>query len=72
MIKERIVKPQVLSHTPIRFETQISGSTNKPFPGLGWGVDGIPAKERGEFPGGGATGGVFPGKGKGPKTGRRP
>jgi len=40
------------------------------FPGLGWGVDGIPAKERGDFPGGGNTGGYFPGVG--PQHDHRP
>lgn len=69
------VKPQVITHAPIKFETQISGGNSGggqggSFPGLGWGVDGVPAKERGDFPGGGATGGVFPGKG--PQHGRRP
>ena len=40
------------------------------FPGLGWGVSGIPAKERGDFPGNGNTGGIFPGKG--PSNEHRP
>lgn len=62
------VKPEVLNHNPIRFETKVSDGGS--FPGLGWGVDGVPAKERGDFPGGGATGGVFPGKG--PQHNHRP
>ncbi|MGQ4665908.1 hypothetical protein ACUIJN_08675 [Metabacillus halosaccharovorans] len=66
------VKPEVISHVPIKFETNISGGGGKSgsFPGLGWGVDGVPAKERGDFPGGGATGGGFPGKG--PQHNHRP
>lgn len=65
-------RPMVLSHQPIRFETTVSGGTDTggSFPGLGWGVDGVPARKRGTFPGGGDTGGVFPGKG--PTHNRRP
>jgi hypothetical protein len=33
------------------------------FPGLGWGVDGLPAEKRGHFPGEGDTDGYFPGIG---------
>ncbi|WP_028610133.1 hypothetical protein [Paenibacillus harenae] len=61
MIKPMYEKPVVLNHRPIQFETVVSGSGN--FPGLGNGVDGVPAKERGDFPGQGATEGTFPGKG---------
>jgi len=61
-------KPELLSHTAIKFETLVSGSGS--FPGLGHGADGVPAKERGDFPGGGSTNGTFPGKG--PNKGHRP
>lgn len=62
MIKQTYEKPAVLNHHPIQFETVVSGSSSS-FPGLGNGVDGVPAEERGDFPGGGATGGTFPGRG---------
>lgn len=68
MIIKPYESPQVLRHVPIKFET--SPSEPGTFPGLGWGVDGVPAEERGDFPGGGNTGGVFPGRG--PTHGRRP
>lgn len=61
MDKRTYAKPMVLGHDAIRFETKVSDSGK--FPGLGHGVDGVPGKERGDFPGGGATGGTFPGKG---------
>ncbi|WP_274650952.1 hypothetical protein [Paenibacillus humicola] len=61
-------KPEVLDHSTIKFETKVSGSGK--FPGLGNGVNGKPAKERGDFPGKGATGGTFPGVG--PTHGHRP
>jgi hypothetical protein len=75
MMKEKYDKPKIISHSPIRFETAQSGGNSATpaggsFPGLGWGVDGTPAEERGDFPGGGNTGGVFPGKG--PTTPNRP
>lgn len=63
MTKRTYEKPELLSHTAIKFETLVSGTGKGSFPGLGWGVDGLPAEERGDFPGQGATGGVFPGKG---------
>lgn len=66
-------KPKVLKQTQIRFETTPSGdsgNTKGKFPGLGWGVGGTPAQERGDFPGGGSTGGQFPGRG--PTTPNRP
>ena len=68
MNKPTYEKPALLSHTAIKFETLVSGSGK--FPGLGHGVDGVPAKERGDFPGKGATDGIFPGKG--PTHGHRP
>lgn len=56
MDKPTYNKPELLSHTAIKFETLVSGSGS--FPGLGNGVDGVPAKDRGDFPNG-----TFPGKG---------
>lgn len=59
MSVQRIEKPEVLSHKPIVFETAVSSGGS--FPGLGHGVDGKPSKKEGNFPGGGDTGGQFPG-----------
>lgn len=70
MFKKEYYKPEVISHYPITFETSISNNNKGSFPGLGWGVDGTPAIERGDFPGGGSTGGIFPGRG--PTHDRRP
>lgn len=56
MDKPTYEKPALLSHTAIKFETLVSGSGS--FPGLGHGVNGKPANERGDFPNG-----TFPGKG---------
>lgn len=61
-------RPEIVYTRAIVFETTVSGGSS--FPGLGGGVDGVPAEERGDFPGGGATGGVFPGRG--PTHGHRP
>lgn len=59
MEKPTYEKPALLSHTAIKFETLVSGtSSGGSFPGLGHGVDGVPANERGDFPNG-----TFPGKG---------
>lgn len=66
MDKPMYEKPELLDHNSIQFETKVSSPASpgtSSFPGLGHGVDGVPAKERGDFPGGGGTGGVFPGKG---------
>lgn len=68
MISNLYQSPQVLTHVPIRFETAPSECGS--FPGLGWGVDGKPAKERGEFPGGGPNKCGFPGVG--PTNDNRP
>ena len=57
MVKTKYIKPEIISHSPIRFETAASGGTTdtSSFPGLGKGVNGTPAKERGDFPGGKGT-----------------
>ncbi|WP_281884302.1 hypothetical protein [Paenibacillus sp. YYML68] len=53
------MKPMIMSHKRIVFETAVSGGGT--FPGLGNGVNGNPAKDQGQFPGGGNTNGQFPG-----------
>jgi hypothetical protein len=50
------VKPEVVSHRAITFETAVSGGI---FPGQGHGVGGNPSNGHGTFPGGG----TFPGNG---------
>lgn len=67
--KNSYTSPRIVEHYPFKFENQISGGGDitpaSSFPGKGWGVGGTPPTDTGTFPGGGNTGGVFPGRGKG-------
>ena len=65
--KNRYFSPKIVEHYPLKFENQISGGdrSTSSFPGKGWGVEGTPPTDTGNFPGGGNTGGVFPGRGHG-------